>query len=208
MVETWVNLSPTSGSGNGTVAVSAKEPNTGRNNRTSTITFKSDVAGVTETREVIQRGSSEYVRFSKENYSAASSDMGIALEGESNSSRLTFESVKGINFPMNIMYEAAGIKNIQNGLPITGDPGAIEKYNFKISIPFPSKNTDAEDKTYTVKVIDNAGNIHTTDIKHSAADAFFTVDPESIYPSGSITLESNGLAKPIAISSNTSWRVF
>lgn len=206
MVETWVNLSPTSGSGNGTVAVSAKE-HTGRNNRTSTITFKSDVAGVTETREVIQRGSSEYVRFSKESYSAAASDMDIILEGESNSSILTFESVKGINFPINIMYEAAGIKNIQNGLPITGDPGAIEKYNFKIKIPF-SKNTDAEDKTYTVKVIDNAGNIHTTDIKHSAADAFFTVDPESIYPSGSITLESNGLAKPIAISSNTSWRVF
>lgn len=206
MVETWVNLSPTSGSGNGTVAVSAQE-HTGRNNRTSTITFKSDVAGVTETREVIQKGKSEYVRFSKESYSAAASDMGITLEGESNSSRLTFGSVKGINFPTNIIYEVEG-ENIQNGFPITGDPGAIEKYNFKIAIPFPSKNTDAKDKTYTVKVTDNAGNIHTVNIKHSAADAFFTVDPESIYPSGSITLESNGLTKTIAIKSNTSWRVF
>lgn len=205
MVETWVNLSPTSGSGNGTVAVSAKE-HTGRNNRTSTITFKSDVAGVTETREVIQRGKSEYVRFLKENYSAASSDMDITLEGESNSSRLTFVGVKGISIATNTLYEVAG-ENIQNGAEIPGDPGAFEKYNFKIKIPI-FKNTDIEDKTYTVKVTDAAGNIHTADIKHSAADAFFTVDPESQYPSGSIVLESNGLAKIITIASNTSWRVF
>jgi hypothetical protein len=45
-------------------------------------------------------------------------------------------------------------------------------------------------------------------VKHSAADAFFTVDPEGIYNSGSIVLESNGLAKVINIASNTSWRVF
>lgn len=204
MVENWVNLSPTSGSGNGTVAVSASV-HTGRNNRTSTITFKSDVAGVTETREVTQRGSSEYVRFLKENYSAASSDMYITLEGESNSSILTFVGVKGISIISNALYEAAG-ETIQNGSPITGDPGASEKYNFKITIPF-SKNTDAEDKTYTVKVTDHAGNTHSVDIKHSAADAFFTVDPEGNH-SGSIILESNGLAKNITIASNTSWRVF
>lgn len=205
MVEPWVNLSPTSGSGNGTVAVSAKE-HTGRNNRTSTITFKSDVAGETETREVIQRGKSEYVRFLKENYSAAASDMDITLEGESNSSRLTFVGVKGINIATNTLYEVAG-ENIQNGAEIPGDPGASEKYNFKIKIPI-FKNTDIEDKTYAVKVTDNDGNTHTVDIKHSAADAFFTVDPESQYPSGSIVLESNGLAKVITIASNTSWRVF
>lgn len=204
MVETWVNLSPTSGSGNGTVKVFAKE-HTGRINRTSTITFKSDVAGVTETREVIQRGSSEYVRFLQENYSIAASDEYIILEGESNASKLLFVGL-GFILPLETMYEVAGEK-ITSGTEIPGDPGKCEKYNFKIKIQL-GKNTDAAEKTYTIQVMSTEGNTHSTTIKHSAADAFFTVDPESIYPSGSITLESNGLEKTIAIKSNTSWRVF
>lgn len=84
----WLQPSKTSGSGNDTVNVSALSSNTGRNSRSTTVTFKAancdDVL-----RTVLQQGKPETSAIQA---TASSEKTGgtVTITGTSNSSKLTF----------------------------------------------------------------------------------------------------------------------
>lgn len=194
----WVKTSPSSGSGNATVAVSSITEHTGRVARTGILTFKSaNVENVERT--VNQAGKPEYVDIDD----AASADQAgktVTISGVSNSKKLTFTLGTGnlsITLPSN--YTANSVST-SNGSNISGDPGASAEYPFSISITVPA-NTTTSAKSRQIIVTDEAGHQDVCTLTSAAGDAYLTVQI------GDIELDYKGTAVTVAIESNTSWTV-
>lgn len=195
----WLQPSKTSGSGNDTVNVSALSSNTGRNSRSTTVTFKAancdDVL-----RTVLQQGKPETSAIQA---TASSEKTGgtVTITGTSNSSKLTFSLGTG-TLPLTLptSYTAAGIST-NNGAAITGDPGATQEYNFSIAFTVPA-NEDIDSKTRQIIVTDNAGNAYTCTLTLAAGDAYLTVSQ----PSGDIPWDASSSVS-ITVESNTNWTI-
>ena len=190
----WLSPSKTSGNGNDTVNVSALSSNTGRTSRSTTVTFKAancdDVL-----RTVLQQGKAETSSIQS---TAASESTGgtVTITGTSNSSKLTFSLGTGtLQLSLPSTYTAAGLTT-NNGAAISGDPGAVQEYNFSIAFSVPA-NTDVGSKSRQIIVTDNAGNAYICTLTLAAGAAYLNVSPVSIElpwdgsSSASFTVESN-----------------
>lgn len=198
----WLSPSPLSGNGNDTVNVSALSDNTGRNARSTTITFSaancSDV-----TRTVSQSGKPE---FSSIQSTAAVSQSGgtLTLTGSSNSKNLTFTKANdNIGLTIPDYYTANGVSTA-NGADITGDPGASAEYAFSIQFSI-GENTSVSAKTCQIIVTDDGGNDHTCTITLAAGDAYITIGTVS----GDLPWDAytDGDTVTITVESNTNWTI-
>ncbi len=193
---TWVTAQPSSGTGNGTVQVSATA-HTGRVQRTGELTYKADGADDV-VQSVTQKGKEEFVTV--ENVSASKAGGSVTVKGNSNSSKLTFALGTGnITITLPNTYTAAG-KSATNGTAISGDPGASAEFEFSLAITVPA-NTTVEAKSRQVTVTTAGGQAATSTISQAAGDAALEVLPASI------TLEADGTAVEVTVTSNTSWTV-
>lgn len=193
---TWVTTQPSSGSGNGTVQVSATA-HTGRVQRTGELTYKADGADDV-VQSVTQKGKAEFVTV--ENVSASKAGGSVTVKGKSNSSKLTFALGTGnITITLPNTYTAAG-KSATNGTAINGDPGASAEFEFSLAVTVPA-NTTVEAKSRQVTVTTAGGQSATSTISQAAGDAALEVLPASI------TLEADGTAVEVTVTSNTSWTV-
>ena len=196
----WLTPSKLSGSGNDTVNVSANANNTGRNARTTNITFS--VVGVEDVvRTVSQTGKPEFGTF--DNASAASEKTGgtLTLSGTSNSSSLTFsKGTDNIGLTIPATYTAAGTTT-NNGDAITGDPGATQEYAWSIQFTIPA-NAGVDPLTCQIVVTDDAGHTSTCTITLAAGDATLSVTPASVeLPWDGSTSAS------FSVTSNTNWTI-
>lgn len=193
---TWVTAQPSSGTGNGTVQVSATA-HTGRVQRTGELTYKADGADDV-VQSVTQKGKAEFVTV--ENVSASKAGGSVTVKGKSNSSKLTFALGTGnITITLPNTYTAAG-KSATNGTAISGDPGASAEFEFSMAVTVPA-NTTVEAKSRQVTVTTAGGQSATSTISQAAGDAALEVLPASI------TLEADGTAVEVTVTSNTSWTV-
>lgn len=193
---TWVTTQPSSGTGNGTVQVSATA-HTGRVQRTGELTYKADGADDV-VQSVTQKGKEEFVTV--ENVSASKAGGSVTVKGKSNSSKLTFALGTGnITITLPNTYTAAG-KSATNGTAINGDPGASAEFEFSLAVTVPANTTIAA-KSRQITVTTAGGQSATSTISQAAGDAALEVLPASI------TLEADGTAVEVTVTSNTSWTV-
>jgi hypothetical protein len=198
----WLTPSKLSGSGNDTVNVSANSSNTGRNTRTTTVTFKaancSDVA-----RTVNQVGKPEFVNIQSAASVVKAGVATLTISGTSNSSKLTFSLASGATLSLNLpsSYTAAG-SSTNNGSAITGDPGATAEYSFSIAFSNISANGTINEKTAQLIVTDNAGDSSTCTITQAAGDPTLSVSPASV----DLPWDASTSATFI-VTSNTNWTV-
>jgi hypothetical protein len=194
----WVKVSPSSGSGDGSVAVSSTAMHTGRTARTSTLSWKA--ANVTDVvRTVSQAGKPEFVDIED---SAASEKTGkvVTISGVSNSQRLSFSLGTGdLAISLPAKYTANSLST-SNGANISGDPGATAEYPFSISITVPA-NESTEPQTRQIIVTDYAGHQDVCTLVLAAANAYITI------AEGIIELDYLGTAVTVAVESNTNWTV-
>lgn len=192
----WSTVNPTSGSGNGTVNVSGTK-NTGRNSRSGTLTYKA--TGVTDIEQAVtQEGTAEYVTIN--NISAPKEGGNVTITGKSNSSKLNFTLGTGnITVTIPSTYTAGG-SSVNNNTAIPGDPGATAEYTFSIVIAVPANATTAA-KTRAIVVTAVGGQTATSTISQPAGDPTLSVTPASI------TLDANGTAVTVTVTSNTNWTV-
>lgn len=194
----WLNVDPASGSGNANVKVSSTAEHTGRNVRSTILTFKAaNVADVQRT--VNQAGKPEYVDIAD---SAAADKAGkvVTITGISNSAKLTFSLGTGsLDIKLPTSYTANSVST-GNGVAISGDPGASAAYNFSIAITVPA-NESTEALTRQIIVTDNAGNQDVCLLTLAAGDAYITI------AEGTIELDYLGTAVTVAVESNTNWTV-
>ena len=194
----WLNVTPTQGSGNATVSVSTSAEHSGRNARTTTLTFTAaNVEDVVRT--VSQAGKPEYVDIA-ESASSDKSGKTVTISGKSNSSKLTFSlgsGTLGISLPSS--YTANSVST-NNGAAINGDPGASAEYNFAISIVVPA-NTGTTALTRQIVVTAADGKQDTCTLTLAAGDAYLRVAV------GTIELDYKGTAVSVAVESNTDWTI-
>lgn len=194
----WLNVNPTSGSGNGSVAVSTLSEYTGRTARQTILTWKAaNVADVQ--RAVNQAGKPEYVDIAD---SASSEKTGkvVTITGISNSSLLTFSlGIGDLDISLPTSYIANSVSTA-NGVAIAGDPGASAAFNFSISITVPANETISA-QTRQIIVTDNAGNTDVCLLTLAAGDPYVTI------AEGTIDLTYQGTAVNVAVESNTNWTV-
>jgi hypothetical protein len=194
----WVNVNPSSGSGNASVNVSTNAPHTGRNARTTTLTWRAaNVQDVVRT--VNQAGKPEYVDIDA---TAASDKSGklVTISGVSNSEKLSFSLGTGdLDISLPSTYTANSVAT-NNGANIAGDPGASVEYNFSIQIMVPANDLTIP-QTRQIIVEDGAGHRDTCMLTLAAGDAYITI------AEGIIELDYQGTPVTVAVESNTNWNV-
>lgn len=195
----WLQPDKLSGNGNDTVNVSALSNNTGRNSRSTNVTFSAanceDVV-----RTVVQAGKPETTTMQS---TAAATQAGgtVTISGTSNSSKLTFTLGTGnLNITLPASYTAAG-GTTNNGAAITGDPGAAQEFAFSIAFSV-SGNASTTSKSRQVIVTDNAGNTSTCTLTQAAGEAYLVVTPTSV----EIPWDASE-SKSFTVESNTNWSI-
>ena len=195
----WVSPNKTQGNGNDTVAWSGQE-HTGRTARQTTATFSA--SGVeSKTLTIIQAGKTEFV--SIESTAAVAKGGGsVTITGTSNSSKLTFSltGANGIGLVLPSSYLANSV-NTNNGVAITGDPGAAKEYTFSITFTGIAENASIASLVSQLTVKTNNNQTATCDITQAAGDAYLNIDPTTI------NLTAAGTAVNVTVESNTSWTI-
>lgn len=193
---TWLNLTPTSGTGNADISNSASA-HTGRLERNATVTITADGVADPITYQVTQLPKDEFVAFDAATFEAPQTAGDVTITGTSNSASLTFSADAPVTVGTN--YTAHGISTV-NGQAIQDDPGASEEYDFSATVTLP-ENTTVQSVDYTIKVTDGAGVEHTFTVRQHAGEAFVSVAPQSI------TIPQDGSAVNVSVTSNVSWTV-
>lgn len=201
----WLIPSKNSGSGNDTVSVTAGSNNTGRNVRTTTMTFSA--TGVPNvTRTVNQSGKPEFVTIESTKSVAKGGVSTLTITGTSNSSKLTFSLSSGgslvLTLPQTYIANSA---STTNGAAITGDPGALAEYSFSIAFTDIDANPTIDAKTAQLVVTDNAGNEATCTITQAAGDPTLSVSPETVTLDWNAATASTSAS--FTVTSNTNWTV-
>lgn len=197
----WLVVDPESGSGNGKIANSSKAPHTGRNSRTGTVTVTAVGASTPATYTVTQSPKPEFVFFDNGTEMAINKAGGsVVVEGKSNAVKLTFSwggEVTDVTLPAK--YQANGTAT-DNGANITGDPGATAQFPFSVTLEVPA-NTTIEEIVRNLIVTSGGNKSSQIALKQAAGDPFIEVTPTEI------TLDADGSAVSVDVTSNTSWTV-
>ena len=201
----WLIPSKTSGSGNDTVNVTAGADNTGRNARSTNMTFKAanceDVV-----RQVTQAGKPEFVSLQATAAVDKTGVVTLTVTGTSNSSKLTFSLASGGSLPLTLpsSYTANSVST-DNGAAISGDPGASAEFPFSIAFSNIAANQTLSARSVQLIVTDNAGNTATCTITQAAGDPTLSVSPASVqidWNAGSAETSAS-----FTVTSNTNWTI-
>lgn len=205
----WLTVNPASGNGNATVQ-NTGTAHTGREQRETTVTGVAVGVSPNKTYKVIQKGKTEFASFNDGAETTVSKSGGIlTISGKTNSSKLNFELVDlktravvegGLELTLPSKYTAGG-QETTNNVAITGDPGATQEFEFRITFTGIAPNTSVDELTAALKVTTAGGQSAQIQIKQSAGD------PEFAFGQDTITLEASGAAVSQTIVSNTSWEL-
>jgi len=201
----WLVPSKTSGSGNDTVNVTAGADNTGRNARSTNMTFKAancpDVV-----RQVTQAGKPEFVTLQATAAVDKAGVVTLTISGTSNSSKLTFSLASGGSLDLTLpsSYTANSVST-NNGAAISGDPGATAEFPFSIAFSNIAANPSITAKSVQLIVTDNAGHTATCTITQAAGDPTLSVSPASVQLDWNAATE--GTSASFSVTSNTNWTI-
>ena len=201
----WLVPSKTSGSGNDTVNVTAGADNTGRNARSTNMTFKAanceDVV-----RAVTQAGKPEFVTIQSAASVSKDGVVTLTITGTSNSSKLTFAITSGGSLPVTLpsTYLANSVST-NNGEAISGDPGGSQEFPFSSAFSNIAQNPTIAERSVQLVVTDNAGNTATCTITQAAGDPTLSVSPASVQLDWNAY--SAETSASFAVTSNTNWTI-
>ena len=172
----WLTISPTSGSGDATIANSASKYE-GREGRSTEVT--GIAVGVTpdKTYTVVQEGAAEFIEI--DSISTIPAEGGtVTITGRSNAKGLTIESLKdGDNIEASVTLSesyTAGGASTANGVEISGDPGATGAYEFAMDITV-GTNSSASVATAIIRITGSDGAQVSTTLTQAGIDAVVLV---------------------------------
>lgn len=204
--DSWLTPSPLSGSGNGEIVNKATN-HTGRVLRSTVVTVV-PAKGDSKTYTVNQSPSPEFITVQTE-YNVAKDSTSLEITGQSNTSKINWESVDtrlapgtsdsfSLTIPDSYMVEDSPVTNNAN---IPGDPGASSQFDFSGIITFTSNETILE-RSGTITLTAGAGGsglVKTITITQAAGDATISLSPTS----GTFT--AAGSANTVTVRSNAPW---
>lgn len=195
----WLNVTPTSGSGDTTITNSALE-HTGRVMRTTKVTVIGTGIEQPVQYTVRQEPKPEYVIFEDAPTMAAPKEGGrVTVIGNSNSSKLVYGWLSSTSINLPDSYLVNGFK-VANAAFIPNDIGAEAAFRFEILIDFPVNTTTSEIDRTLVITAENASTSQIV-IKQAAGDATLVLSATDI------TIDQYGNPVTIDITTNTSWTI-
>lgn len=199
-IANWLNVSPTSGSGNGTVNVKSTTENTGRNARNTTLRWTASGVSAID-RNVLQKGKPEYVTMDDNASAPQSGASAVTIKGKSNSSKLTFRLGTGdLQVSLPSTYKANSLIT-NNGVAISGDPGATQEYDFSITFSVPA-NSGVTAISRQIIVRNDEGDEAICVLTLAAGEPYVTI------PEGDIVLEYTAdSSATVQVQSNTNWTI-
>lgn len=198
------------GSGNSTLPVKASTANTGRKQRSTTITGVASGVTPNPTVSVVQAGKPLFVEWQDSgtavmDITTDKTEKQLNLTLKTNAAKLKFAVVSdegGMLVEQTIDTMDVGGTTVQNDTDIEGDPGLEAEFSVKISVSVRLNETVSE-RSATLSVVpktsDEEGAAVQLQINQSAGEAILKLSPSSI------TLNWNGDAQNLTITSNTSW---
>lgn len=202
----WVNLSQDSGSGDASIAVSSHTPHTGREARTSILTWVSANFDPIE-RTVIQEGFGPHTE--PDRNSIKTQSYSVKLWGTSNEQGLGFRAGGNSSLPIIIdrTFEAAGliINTTEGGVSeIDGDPGRSNMYRFSVGFRIDVEETTSAPPPYHINFVIVGASGKTTTVRvEYIGDAVLYLRVEE----GDITISADGGPTTVAVESNTDWNI-
>lgn len=193
----WLKVSPSQGSGKGSIAFSA-DAYTGRTARSTSATVSA--TGVDpKTVNVTQAAKAEFVTI-QDAASAPKVGGTVGISGTSNSTKLTFTLGTGtLEITLPEKYTANG-SEVTNDTAISGDPGASAQYTFSVSVTVPLNATTGP-LTREIIVTDAGSHKGTCVLTQAAGDPTLTLSTDTV------NLTTAGTAVSVEVTSNTSWTV-
>lgn len=201
----WIKLSQESGSGDASVAVSSNQIHTGREARTSIITWVAeDVEPIKRT--VIQEGAGARTILKGGNHITTNAKR-FLLYGISNDAGLGFRTPSNNTMPYQVDSEmnVAGVKvtlidDVITKIP--GDPGAKQTYSFNVGVTITPSSDEppTEEQSGFITIVGVFGDPITVTIKWVPDEKRYIIVPE-----GDIVLDADGTPVTIEVQSNTSW---
>jgi hypothetical protein len=197
----YFHASPASGSGNGTVQISA-DVHSGRQNRNGIATITPTGGASAKTVSIIQTAAAEFVSFDQVSVTIGKLGGNISIAGRSNSRRLAFSlgQVNEIGLTLPGSFIAAGASATPN-VDIPGDPGAVSAYNFSIVFTGIPENMLSDTLESILTAVTENGTSAAVTIQQTGVTATLSVSPTAI------TIPADGTAQAINIISNTNWTV-
>lgn len=117
----------------------------------------------------------------------------VVITGTSNSDKLTFTKGSGNVITADITsvkYKVNTSTEITNGVAITGDPGAVAKYTFELTLSA-AANTTISERTQQITVTSAGSKTATIQLKQAAGDAYLNLSTATITvpQTGSVTID-------------------
>ena len=199
----WVNLSQDRGSGDASIAVSSRAPHTGREARTSIITWVAENVEPIE-RTIVQEGADVTTELVGGN-SIATNSVRVLIMGLSNESGLGFRAPDNNILPYSIdtTMTVAGMTITRKDNEMTmipGDPGAQQMYKFTLGLTIQPEEATLAPIKGSLAIDGASGKSILVRISYSAQEGVYLTVPE-----GDILLDANGTPVTIEVESNTNW---
>lgn len=184
VIKNKIIVTPGSGSGNTTLQVKASSANIGnRVAQSSSFTVTAPGVSPDKTFTATLSPAVEFVSFDDGAEMAVAKAGGtVVLEGVSNSEELTFSKGSGSIISTDIArseYKVNSSINARSGTAITGDPGALAKFSFQLTLTTTGNDTVSE-RTQQITVTTSGGKSATITLKQTAGDPYLTITPTEI----------------------------
>lgn len=190
-----ISVNPTSGSGNTTLTFTANPLVLG-NRVAKNATFTVTASDVTPNKTITAtlEAAAEFVSFDDGVEMAVVKGGGtVVITGTSNSDKLTFTKGSGsviIADITSVKYKVNTSTAVTNGVAITGDPGAVAKYTFELTLSA-TANTTISERTQQITVTSAGSKTATIQLKQAAGDAYLNLSTAAITvpQTGSVTVD-------------------
>ena len=205
VIKNKIIVTPGSGSGNTTLQVKASSANIGnRVAQSSSFTVTAPGVSPDKTFTATLSPAVEFVSFDERAEMAVAKAGGtVVLEGVSNSKGLTFSKGRGSIISTDIArseYKVNSSINARSGTAITGDPGALAKFSFQLTLTTTGNDTVSE-RTQQITVTTSGGKSATITLKQAAGDPYLTITPTEI------TIPQDGSAVQVEVNTNTTFSI-
>lgn len=205
VIKNKIIVTPGSGSGNTTLQVKASSANIGnRVAQPSSFTVTAPGVSPDKTFTATLSPAVEFVSFDDGAEMAVSKAGGtVVLEGVSNSEELTFSKGSGSIISTDIArseYKVNSSINARSGTAITGDPGALAKFSFQLTLTTTGNDTVSE-RTQQITVTTSGSKSATITLKQTAGDPYLTITPTEI------TIPQDGSAVQVEVNTNTTFSI-
>lgn len=204
VTKSYVICTPGSGSGDTQLTLKAKTANLGnRLNQTDNFTITAPGVSPNKQFSAILQAAAEFISFDDGAEAAVPKEGGsVVLDGMSNADTITFSKAAGAIITDDIAaiaYQANGAA-ATSGTAIAGDPGAMKKFAFVLTLDA-AQNTTISERTQQITATTKGTKTATITLKQAAGDPYLNIDKTSV------NVPQDGTGVTIAVTTNTTFTV-